>query len=61
VTAFGSHCDKKAPAFWNAVIIAVSDSVFAFIAGFAVFATVGYVAESRNVSIEELKIAGPGR
>jgi len=60
MTVFGSYCDKKAPAFWDSVIIAVSDSVFAIISGFVVFAAVGYVLETRNVSIEELSIAGPG-
>jgi SNF family Na+-dependent transporter len=37
MTAYGSHCRRDEPAFKNAIIIAVSDSLYSFISGFAVF------------------------
>lgn len=60
MTAFGSHCDKNAPAFANSCIIAISDSIFAVIAGFATFAMAGYVADYQGKEIDELGISGPG-
>jgi hypothetical protein len=44
MTAFGSHCNRDAPAFENAFIIAVSDSGFSIISGFCLFAILGYLA-----------------
>jgi hypothetical protein len=44
MTAFGSHCNRDAPAFENAFIIAVSNSGFSIISGFCLFAILGYLA-----------------
>ncbi|WP_367142298.1 hypothetical protein, partial [Moorena sp. SIO1F2] len=42
MTAFGSHCDRNAPAVENSFIIAVSNSTFSIISGFCLFAILGY-------------------
>ena len=44
MTAFGSHCDRNAPAVENSFIIAVSNSAFSIISGFCLFAILGYLA-----------------
>ncbi|KAL7534461.1 hypothetical protein ACHAWF_004840 [Thalassiosira exigua] len=41
MTAYGSHCKKNEPAFMNSCTVAITNS---FIAGFAVFATLGHLA-----------------
>eukprot|EP00586_Coscinodiscus_wailesii_P000231 CAMPEP_0172481156 /NCGR_PEP_ID=MMETSP1066-20121228/6801_1 /TAXON_ID=671091 /ORGANISM="Coscinodiscus wailesii, Strain CCMP2513" /LENGTH=631 /DNA_ID=CAMNT_0013243169 /DNA_START=161 /DNA_END=2056 /DNA_ORIENTATION=- len=60
MTAFGSHCEADAPAFTNAVIIALSNSFYSFIAGFAVFAGLGYLAMIEDTTIDKLAVGGPG-
>jgi solute carrier family 6 GABA transporter-like protein 1 len=60
MTAFGSHCEPNAPAFSNAVIIACSNSFYSFIAGFAVFSGLGYLALLENTTIDKLNVGGPG-
>lgn len=37
MTAYGSHCHRDEPALLNSSVIAASNSLFSFIAGFAVF------------------------
>ncbi len=37
MTAYGSHCHRDEPAFKNAAIIAVADTLYSFVSGFAVF------------------------
>ncbi|KAL3916975.1 MAG: hypothetical protein SGILL_004930 [Bacillariaceae sp.] len=44
MTAFGSHCDRNAPAVENSFIIAVSNSGFSIMSGFCLFAILGYLA-----------------
>ena len=43
MTAFGSHCDKNAPAVENAFIIAISNSVFSVLSGVCLFGVLGYM------------------
>jgi len=45
MTAFGSRCEKNAPAFENSVIIATSNSMFSFLSGFCIFALMGCLAK----------------
>ena len=42
MTAFGSHCDKNAPAVENAFIIALSNSIFSILSGVCLFAVIGF-------------------
>lgn len=47
--------------FSNSFIIATANSCYSFLAGFAVFSTVGYIANKEGVKISELQgIGGPG-
>lgn len=46
LTAFGSHCPRDEPAVTNAIVIAMANSAFSIIAGFAVFAALGHLAVS---------------
>mmetsp|Transcript_32568 Transcript_32568/g.68804 ORF Transcript_32568/g.68804 Transcript_32568/m.68804 type:complete len:405 (+) Transcript_32568:142-1356(+) len=39
-----SHCKRDEPAFMNSCAVAISNSTFSFISGFAVFATLGHLA-----------------
>jgi hypothetical protein len=45
MTAFGSHCERNAPAFENSSIIAFSNSAFSILSGFCLFGILGYLAE----------------
>ena len=49
MTAYGSHCKRTEPAFMNACVIAFANCIFSFIAGFAVFATLGHLAYTAGV------------
>ena len=61
MTAYGSHCKQTDPAVVNASIIASSDSLFAFIAGFAVFAALGNAAYNAGIDdITQLPYSGFG-
>jgi len=44
LTAFGSHCPRSEPAVLNATVVSLANSLFSFIAGFAVFAALGHLA-----------------
>jgi len=56
---YASHLRKKSDISNNAFIIALADSGTSFLAGFAVFSIIGYLAMAQGVGIEDLGIAGP--
>lgn len=58
MTAYGSHCHRDEPAFMNSCVIAASNSLFSFVAGFAVFATLGHLAFLEDTEIKDLGISG---
>jgi hypothetical protein len=60
LTAFGSHCERNEPAVWNSCVIAISNSIFSFIAGFAVFAALGHLAWKEGVEVTDLPYSGFG-
>jgi solute carrier family 6 GABA transporter-like protein 1 len=61
MTAYGSHCKRSEPAFVNSIVIALSDGLFSFVAGFAVFATFGHLAFIEDLdSISQLEYASFG-
>eukprot|EP00567_Pseudictyota_dubia_P005603 CAMPEP_0197441774 /NCGR_PEP_ID=MMETSP1175-20131217/7956_1 /TAXON_ID=1003142 /ORGANISM="Triceratium dubium, Strain CCMP147" /LENGTH=648 /DNA_ID=CAMNT_0042972105 /DNA_START=177 /DNA_END=2123 /DNA_ORIENTATION=+ len=60
LTAYGSHCPREWHAFTNSVTISLSNSLYSFIAGFAVFAGLGYLSLQEDLPIDELNAAGPG-
>ena len=43
MTAFGSHCDRNAPAVENAFIIAIANSAFSILSGACLFGVMGYM------------------
>lgn len=63
MTAYSSYNKRNSPVFSNSLIIAFSNSLYSIIAGFAVFGTVGYLAQKENVSLDDKEfrklIGGP--
>eukprot|EP00553_Chaetoceros_curvisetus_P003883 CAMPEP_0204617046 /NCGR_PEP_ID=MMETSP0717-20131115/4133_1 /ASSEMBLY_ACC=CAM_ASM_000666 /TAXON_ID=230516 /ORGANISM="Chaetoceros curvisetus" /LENGTH=560 /DNA_ID=CAMNT_0051630461 /DNA_START=486 /DNA_END=2165 /DNA_ORIENTATION=- len=60
MTAFGSHCPEHSPATENSIIIALSNSFFSFIAGFAVFGSLGYLKYYEGADdMADVVTAGP--
>ena len=61
MTAYGSHCKRDEPVFLNSCVIAMCDGLFSFVAGFAVFATLGHLAFLEDLyDIAQLEISGFG-
>lgn len=60
ITAFASYNQRNSPVFSNALIISLSNSFYSFVAGFAVFGAVGYLAKQEGSGIEDLDVGGPG-
>ena len=57
--AYASYLPKKADITNNAFITSLSNCLFSFFAGFAVFSTLGYLSNINNIGIASLKISGP--
>jgi solute carrier family 6 GABA transporter-like protein 1 len=60
LTAFGSHCERNEPAVWNSCVVAIANSIFSFIAGFAVFAALGHLAWKEGKEVTDLPYSGFG-
>jgi len=60
MTAYASHCPRDEPAVRNSVVIALSNSLFSFVSGFAVFAILGYLATIEGKDIADLTVGGFG-
>jgi solute carrier family 6 GABA transporter-like protein 1 len=58
LTAYGSHCKRDEPVVLNACVIAISNSMFSFISGFAVFAALGHLAFVQGVEVTDLDYGG---
>lgn len=56
--AYGSYLPKDSDINANALIITFADAGISFLAGFAVFGTLGYLAQSSGVPIAELNHVG---
>ena len=54
MTAYGSHCDSSEPVVINSFVIAISNSVFSFLSGFAVFGALGHLAYLQNSTVDDL-------
>ena len=59
LTAFGSYNERDSPAFNLSIIIAICNSLFSFIAGFAVFAALGYLAHLEGNDVADVAVSGP--
>lgn len=58
MTSYGSYNDPKKPIIMDSVIISISNCSFSFVAGFAVWSVVGYLAKLGK--LEENKLASVG-
>jgi len=57
---YSSYLPKKSDVNNNAFIISLANSGTSFFAGFAVFSTLGYLAQTMNVSVPEVTNSGIG-
>ena len=60
MTAFGSYNDRNDPALKHSLVIATANSTFSFLSGFAVFASLGHLANVEGVAVNNLSIGGFG-
>jgi solute carrier family 6 GABA transporter-like protein 1 len=58
LTAYGSHCKRDEPAVLNTFVVAIANSMFSFVSGFAVFAALGHLAWKDDVEVTSLGISG---
>jgi SNF family Na+-dependent transporter len=58
MTAYSSYNDRNSRCVQDALIVGVANSIFSFIAGFAVYGILGYLAFASNVPVED--VAGSG-
>lgn len=58
MTSYGSHMPRNEPAFLNSCVVAAANSLFSFIAGFAVFAVVGYQANLDGIAVKDVGYDG---
>jgi NSS family neurotransmitter:Na+ symporter len=58
--AYASYLPKKSEITNNTFIISFADAGTAFFASFAVFSTLGYLAQTTGVGIGEVAVSGPG-
>jgi len=54
MTAYGSHMPPNEPAFSNSCVIAIANSMFSFISGFAVFSAIGHKAFTEGMAFEDI-------
>lgn len=54
MTAYGSLVPRTEPAFLNTIVVAFSNCGFSFIAGFAVFASIGHLAYLKEVPVTDI-------
>ena len=57
---YASYLPKKTDIVGNALITCVLNCLYSFITGFAVFGTIGFMANAKGVPFEEAIKAGPG-
>jgi SNF family Na+-dependent transporter len=60
MTAYGSLVPRSEPAFLNSTVVAISNCSFSFIAGFAVFSSIGHLAHLTNVDVSEVTFTSFG-
>ncbi|SHJ32469.1 neurotransmitter:Na+ symporter, NSS family [Dethiosulfatibacter aminovorans DSM 17477] len=58
--AYSSYLDKKSDITNNAFMTALANSGVSFLAGFAIFSTLGYMAASTGSTVAEVSTAGVG-
>jgi NSS family neurotransmitter:Na+ symporter len=58
--AYASYLPKRSDVTNNAIMTGFADSLTSFLAGFAVFSALGYLAQMQGVAITEVAQGGPG-
>lgn len=58
MTAYASYNDRHARTVQDAVIVACSNSAFSFIAGFAVYSILGYMANEQGKAVQQVSRGG---
>jgi solute carrier family 6 GABA transporter-like protein 1 len=58
MTAYGASCPRGEPAFMNSVVVGISDLLFSFLSGFAVFAALGHLSYVSGVPVNEVPYSG---
>ena len=58
--AYSSYNKKKSDIAVNAYTIGISDAVIAILAGFVVFATLGFMADQQSSTVADVVTSGPG-
>lgn len=54
MTAYGSNCPRDEPALLNSTVIAIANSTFSFLAGFAVFGSLGHLAYLEDMEVQAI-------
>merc|ERR1712025_1294204 len=60
MTAYASHLPRNEPAFLNSCVVAISNCMFSFIAGFAVYEAIGHLAHLKGVPVVEVNTSSFG-
>jgi len=58
MTAYASHLPRNEPAFFNSCVVAIANSMFSFVAGFAVFSAIGHLAHIEGIPVKDVDIGG---
>ncbi|MBI2208656.1 sodium-dependent transporter [Candidatus Woesearchaeota archaeon] len=58
--AYASFNKKDSDVAKNAFIVGIADTIIAILAGFVVFATLGFMATQQNVPLDDVVASGPG-
>jgi len=58
MTAYASHLPRNEPAFFNTCVVAITNSLFSFIAGFAVFSAIGHLAYLDDIPVTDVPSLG---
>jgi len=60
MTAYGSLVPRTEPAFLNSMVVACANCSFSFIAGFAVFSSIGHLAYLKGVDVSQVNFRSFG-
>eukprot|EP01069_Polyplicarium_translucidae_P000160 Polyplicarium_translucidae@DN108_c0_g1_i1.p1 len=58
--AYASHNDRRQNFYADTWVVAAGDTLYAFLAGFVVFAVAGFLSHDSGIPISELPLAGTG-
>ena len=58
--SLGSFNSNERPCYRDSILICVINSLTSFLAGFAVFAFIGFMSHETGLTIDEVTTTGPG-